>query len=166
MFRRNVNSLKGLKFFFSLRRNTKAVSPLVAVLLLISIAVTASIVTHTWLMSMISSQRQQAQTQIRIDMLEWYVTDDYLKLVVRNTGSVVTSVDSVGLRLNDSGAEWYIDSSEDAKGAMNPSDTLDVNWTEIDTDATGLLENSVSYVIRVTTTTGFYYELMAATPSK
>ena len=98
MFRRNVNSLKRLKFFFNLRRNTKAVSPLVAVLLLITISVTASIVTHTWLMSMISSQRQQAQTQIRIDMLEWHIADDYLKLTVRNTGSVVTDVVSIGLK--------------------------------------------------------------------
>jgi hypothetical protein len=115
---------------------------------------------------MISSQRQQAQTQIRIDMLEWHIADDYLKLTVRNTGSVVTDVVSIGLKLTDSGAEWYIDSSEDATGAMNPGDTLDLNWTETDTDADGLLENSVSYVIRVTTITGFYYELMAATPSK
>jgi flagellin-like protein len=64
-----------------LLKSTRAVSPLVATLLLIAIAVAASVITYSWVMSMIGSQSQQAQTQIRIDMITWVNStgefDDY-----------------------------------------------------------------------------------------
>ena len=68
--------------------------------------------------------------------------------------------------LPDSGAEWYIDISEDATGSFNPKDTLVLTWTEVDAGApNGFLTYSTSYVIKTTATTGFYYELVVATPS-
>jgi flagellin-like protein len=44
-------------------KNRKGISPLIATLLLIAIAVAASVLTYSWVMSMIGSQSGQAQTQ-------------------------------------------------------------------------------------------------------
>ena len=49
----------------------KGISPLIATLLLIAIAVAASVLTYSWVMSMIGSQSAQAQTQLRIDGVNW-----------------------------------------------------------------------------------------------
>ena len=45
----------------------RGVSPVIASLLLIAIAVAAAVVTYSWVMTMISTQGRQAQTSIRID---------------------------------------------------------------------------------------------------
>ena len=52
----------------------KGISPLIATLLLIAIAVAASVLTYSWVMSMITSQSAQAQTQVRIDSVTWGTT--------------------------------------------------------------------------------------------
>ena len=52
-------------------RKRKGISPLIATLLLIAIAVAASVLTYSWVMSMIGSQSAQAQTQVRIDSVTW-----------------------------------------------------------------------------------------------
>ena len=49
----------------------KGISPLIATLLLIAIAVAASVLTYSWVMSMIGSQSGQAQTQVRIDSVAY-----------------------------------------------------------------------------------------------
>jgi flagellin-like protein len=48
-------------------RKRKGISPLITTLLLIAIAVAASVLTYSWVMSMVGSQSAQAQTQVRID---------------------------------------------------------------------------------------------------
>jgi len=50
-----------------IKKSRKAVSPVIATLLLIAIAVAASVVTYSWVMSMVKTQGSQAQTSIRID---------------------------------------------------------------------------------------------------
>ena len=51
------------------RINRRAVSPVIATLLLIAIAVAAAVVTYSWVMSMTANQSQQAQTGIKIDQV-------------------------------------------------------------------------------------------------
>ena len=48
-------------------RNCKAVSPIIATLLLIAISVAAAVVTYTFVMNMTANQGSQAQTAVRID---------------------------------------------------------------------------------------------------
>jgi flagellin-like protein len=153
-------------------KDAKAISPLVATLLLIAIAVAASVITYSWVMSMIGAQSQQAQTQIRIDMVEWTVpfapgaATDTVILTVRNTGSVPADIESISIRVNDPGSSWYTDESADATGAIDVGDATTFTWLESDASAgIAYLANSESYLLRVTTTTGFYYEMVAATPS-
>ena len=60
--------MKNLKKF-KLRMNRRAVSPVIATLLLIAIAVAASVVTYSWVMSMTANQSQQGQTSVKVDQV-------------------------------------------------------------------------------------------------
>jgi flagellin-like protein len=63
----------------------RAISPILATLLLIVIAVAATIITYTWIMTYMSSTGQQAGVILRLDNVEWH--EGNVTLYVRNTGS-------------------------------------------------------------------------------
>ena len=86
----------------------KGISPLIATLLLIAIAVAASVLTYSWVMSMIGSQSGQAQTQVRIDSVA-YTYSNTAVVAVRNTGSIDATIESVWVRPNTAGSTWYKD---------------------------------------------------------
>ena len=69
----------------------KGASPVIAALLLIGIAVAGSVITYTFVMSMVKSQGSMAQIQIRLDevLFGYYDTEVCyaLKVTVRNTGA-------------------------------------------------------------------------------
>jgi flagellin-like protein len=71
--------LRGLK-------SRRAISPILATLLLIVIAVAATIITYTWIMTYMSSTGQQAGVILRLDNVQWPNTNQII-LYVRNTGS-------------------------------------------------------------------------------
>ena len=152
-------------------RNRKAISPLITTLLLIAIAVAASVLTYSWVMSMVGSQSAQAQTQVRIDTITWVkggnATGAWSKfdLLIRNTGSVAAQVESVSIRTNTAGSTASV-------WTAPAGSSIDVGITST-LHYLGHFANphfitwdiSTSYIIRVTTTTGFYYEMVATTPS-
>ena len=149
----------------SLRKDGKGISPLIATLLLIAIAVAASVITYSWVMSMIGSQSQQAQTQVRIDSLTWDVDSGTLTVVVRNTGSVSATIESIALRSSATGSTYYSESFTTGN-SINTGVTISLVWDETGGGASaGFLAVSTEYVIRVTTTTGFQYEMTATSPS-
>lgn len=146
-------------------KSRKAISPLIATLLLIAIAVAASVLTYSWVMSMVGSQATQAQTQMRIDSVTWHgkagPLPDGFDVLVRNTGSVATVVESISIRTNISGSAATIYTVSAAGGSIDvggtktiPNTLCTLAWTV-----------STSYVIRITTNTGFYYETTATTPA-
>jgi archaeal type IV pilus assembly protein PilA len=148
-------------------RKRKGISPLIATLLLIAIAVAASVLTYSWVMSMIGSQSAQAQTQVRIDSVTWNPSSGVptsFTLDVRNTGSVDATIESVSIRLNQAGSPTYVDSTTTGVKVGISSGTHTTVGTVTPT-TTVTLANSKSYVIRVTTNTGFYYEAVFTTPS-
>jgi flagellin-like protein len=135
----------------------KGISPLIATLLLIAIAVAASVLTYSWVMSMIGSQSAQAQTQVRIDSVQWNSTTAYTP-DVRNTGSVDAQLESVAIRENKAGSITYPIA---VTKAITTGTHLKVGVT-----LTGFtLKINTSYVVRVTTNTGFYYESVFTTGS-
>ena len=139
-------------------RKRKAISPLIATLLLIAIAVAASELTYSWVMSMVGSQSAQAQTQLRIDSVQW--TTGKCTLLLRNTGSTAATIESVSIRPNSAGSTLTLVTLVDPL-SVDVGKTYSYEFT-----STGWLwDNSSSYVIRVTSTTGFYYELVATTPA-
>jgi len=152
-----MSNQRSLKRF---RKDVKGISPLIATLLLIAIAVAASVITYSWVMSMIGSQSQQAQTQVRIDSVTWDVGANSLNVTVRNTGSVGATIETVSVRLSTQASTWYPVS---VSTAIDTGSTAEITW---DGATAGLtLASSSSYVIRVTTSTGFYYEMSAVSPA-
>jgi flagellin-like protein len=147
-----------------LKRDVKGISPLIATLLLIAIAVAASVITYSWVMSMIGSQSQQAQTQVRIDSVTWNVSGNEITMVIRNTGSVSATVESIAVRQSSSGATYY-SQSYTSGNSINTGSTISLTWTEAASGGTDLLDVSTEFVLRVTTTTGFQYEMVATSPT-
>ena len=157
-------------------RKRKAISPLIATLLLIAIAVAASVLTYSWVMSMVGSQSAQAQTQLRIDSVTWHGvtagppnTATGFSLVIRNTGSVSATVESISIRPNTAGSTiqtFKPTSAASVDVGLTLSTTAITTWDVIPkTGMSPVWTVSNSYVIRVTATTGFYYELVGTTPS-
>jgi len=148
--------------FFGDARGT---SPLVASLLLIALAVVASITTYSWVMSMTTFQGEIAQTEVRIDMVQWNVAQNQTKVTIRNMGAVAAKVEVISIRENVAGSTPHTAGgnavvSPNLPTTIQAGSTLDftVVWKDLK------LNSGKSYIIRTTCTTGFRYELVAASP--
>lgn len=68
-----------------LRKDVRAISPLIATLLLIAIAVAGSVISYSWITSMLTSQSNQAQAQVRVEQVTWAGDLKAVTATVRNT---------------------------------------------------------------------------------
>ena len=108
---------------------------------------------------------QQAQTQVRTDTITWDITNDNCSIVVRNTGSVAATVESIAIRLSASGSTFYA-VQYTTGNSINTGSTTAFEWTETSASApTDFLKTLTEYVVRITATTGFQYEMVATSPS-
>jgi len=73
----------------------KGISPILATLLLIVIAVAAVIVTYAWVMTFTTTQTSAAGKMIKFDSAVIDVASGNVTIYVRNTGTEVVSVDKV-----------------------------------------------------------------------
>ncbi len=132
-----------------LKKDAKGISPLIATLLLIAIAVAASVITYSWVMSMIGSQSTQAQTAVRIDNVEFDVGTESVTVTVRNIGSVSADLVTIGVKLTSA--------SSFATENVSPAQAIPVG-TAVDITVTlsGLdLTTGYNYDVKVITSTGF-----------
>jgi len=142
-------------------KNRRGISPLIATLLLIAIAVAASVMVYAWTMTMVQNQAIQAQTSIRIESVAWDVSPaNTCTVTVRNTGSVPCIIEGVAVRLNRSGTTYY---SDTVNLVLDVGGHGDVAWNLLTSSLD--LGPGESYSIRVTTSTGFFAEIIAVTPS-
>ena len=72
----------------------KGISPILATLLLIVIAVAAIVVTYAWVMTYMSSAGTQAGVQLSKDAVNW-PDNNTIKIYVRNTGTSDATIDAV-----------------------------------------------------------------------
>ena len=132
----------------------RAVSPVIAALLLIAISVAASVVTYTWVMTMIRNQTVQAQTSIRIDNVEFKKTGnvrDRVEIVVRNTGSVAAVIETLYLTYPNSTVAVH-----DLGGTViQPGRTCTFNVT---LSAGSYWEAGKAYGVKIVTDNGFTAE--------
>lgn len=139
-------------------RGLRAVSPVIATLLLISIAVASSLVTYLWVMDMVGTQANQAQTQFMIQQVDWNGGLNMVKTKIKNTGSLSVTIESISIRVNIDGSLWLEDSVAETT-SINVGSTAEIVWT-----SETALSPSSSYVIRVMCNTGFYNEMISTTP--
>lgn len=130
--------------------NKRGVSPVIAVLLLVVIAVAAAVLTYIWILSYTGSLQQQSGTEqlqerIKIDGVQ--VNDSNLKIYVRNIGDVKVKITSAYLLKNDNvlksntGLNVEID-----PGHVNYSITIDISGVS--------LNDGETYVVKVVTLKG------------
>jgi flagellin-like protein len=74
-------------------KSKKAISPILATLLLIVIAVAAIVVTYAWVMTYTSTTTTQAGIYLRKDSVSWQ--SNTIIIYVRNTGTADATLDAV-----------------------------------------------------------------------
>jgi flagellin-like protein len=84
-------------------KSKKGISPILATLLLIVIAVAAVIVTYAWVMTFTGSTTSQAGSVLTIENIRFYGSqDDDIEIVVRNSGTADAKVVEVYHGTSDS----------------------------------------------------------------
>lgn len=76
-------------------KSKKGISPILATLLLIVIAVAAVIVTYAWVMTFTTTQTTTAGKMIKFDSAVINATSDVVTVYVRNSGTEVVTVDKI-----------------------------------------------------------------------
>jgi len=130
--------------------NKRGVSPVIAVLLLVVIAVAAAVLTYIWILSYTGSLQQQSGTEqlqerIKIDGVQ--VSDSNLKIYVRNIGDVKVNITSAYLLKNDN----VLKSNTSLNVEIDPGHVVD----SITIDISGVsLNDGETYVVKVVTLKG------------
>jgi flagellin-like protein len=139
------------------RQNKKAISPIISTLLLIAIAVVASLVAYAWVMGYIGFQTAKTGSAIQIQSL----TDskNTLTVYVQNTGQGAVSLNANSVYVNGTLMSTVITSP--ANGVINPG----VTATLTATPPAGFAINSGDQdTVKVTSTGGTYSQVTQALP--
>jgi flagellin-like protein len=78
-----------------MQKSKEGISPILATLLLIVIAVAAVVVTYAWVMTFTGAQTGRAGKMIEFDSVVINATSDILTVYVRNTGTEQVTLDKV-----------------------------------------------------------------------
>jgi flagellin-like protein len=78
-------------------KSKKGISPILATLLLIVIAVAAVIVTYAWVMTFTGSTTSQAGAMLNVENVRFYGSGDNVEIVIRNSGTADAEVAEVYL---------------------------------------------------------------------
>ncbi|WNZ28634.1 MAG: hypothetical protein IAX21_08215 [Candidatus Bathyarchaeota archaeon] len=78
-------------------KSKKGISPILATLLLIVIAVAAVIVTYAWVITFTETTASNAGAILTVENVRFYtsVSTDYVEVVVRNSGTADAKIDTV-----------------------------------------------------------------------
>jgi len=163
-------------------RNRKAVSPVIATLLMIAVAVAASVVMYSWVNTMVKTQATQSQTAIRIDQVQFYNYQDTMQISVsiRNTGTTgaviqtmyiyradaqIAKLDKVNIAIPAGVLSSFGFTTAQSVGGVP-------QWYADPVDAAnqiilpeGELRTSAAYLIRLVTDNGFSVEGTYYTPN-
>ncbi|MEN3016974.1 MAG: archaellin/type IV pilin N-terminal domain-containing protein [Candidatus Methanosuratincola petrocarbonis] len=134
---------------FKLPKSKKGVSPIIATLLLIVIAVAAAVVTYSFVMGFIGTSTNPSgqQGQMSIDSATIYANGSF-NIYVRNTGSKALTVDAV-----------YINNRL-AEGNMNKSLPIGQSIQLLNTNVSGFgLTPGQSYTVKVVCIDGTTVEI-------
>lgn len=132
--------------------NKKGVSPIIAVLLLIVITVTAALLTYLWVLGYIGSaqrsgQPSQLEEKIKIDGVK--VSDNRVTIYVRNIGSVRVVIQAAYILNATTGT--VIDAETNLNVGLDPGE---VSGTNVYVEVSGTYTSGYTYVAKVVTTKG------------
>jgi archaeal type IV pilus assembly protein PilA len=134
------------------RRNARAISPVIATLLMIAIAVVASLVTYAWVMGYMNFTTEKTGKAIQIQSVSYPTTapsGNVFTVYVQNVGDSDLTLSSV-----------FINGAL-ATGSWTPSSALTKgNTASMQATATGSLGTGVqSITIKVTSTDGTFSQI-------
>lgn len=112
-------------------KSKKGISPILATLLLIVIAVAAVIVTYAWVMTFTASTTSQAGAVLTVENVRYYNTSssEYnIDITLRNSGTADATVDSVYMGTSASDLE-LLTSSEASTGNVVAGSTYTIEIT-------------------------------------
>lgn len=158
---------------FKIAHSKKGISPILATLLLIVIAVAAVIVTYAWVLTFTGSQTQQAGAVLVRENVRYYSSSGTAKnrtdIVIRNSGTSDAKIVAVywsstgytALQQLTSGTDYSISSSTVSAGS---SSTITISWGSGTTPG-GAWDVSTTYYYKVVTEAGQYLEFSAKSPA-
>ena len=132
-------------------QSRKAISPILATLLLIVIAVAAIVVTYAWVMTYISSTTSQAGIMLSEDNTSW-PSAGKIVITVRNTGTSDATLDKI-----------YIGANENNLTPINSTDVTYDPTSQIVSKNGGTITITVTYSWNSTTT--YYFKIAPLTGS-
>jgi flagellin-like protein len=130
-------------------KSKKGISPILATLLLIVIAVAAVIVTYAWVMTFTESTTSQAGAVLKVDNVRFYNSGNNIEIIVRNSGTGDAQVDTVyaGTTASNLATQTDVTYSPTSQ-IVTAGSTLNVTITYDWTDGT-------TYHFKITTNEGF-----------
>jgi archaeal type IV pilus assembly protein PilA len=145
---KEMNIGKSIRKF---RRNTRAISPVIATLLMIAIAVVASLVTYAWVMGYMNFTTEKTGKAIQIQSVSYPTTapsGNVFTVYVQNVGDSDLTLSSV-----------FINGAA-ATGSWTPAALAKGNTAYMNATATGSLGTGVqSITIKVTSTDGTFSQI-------
>ena len=120
----------------SILKSKKGISPILATLLLIVIAVSAVIVTYAWVMTFTGSTTSQAGAILSLDNYRFYTnTDDYVEITLRNSGTSDAKVETVYAGTSESNlisqtVDSYNPSSQIVSEGETITITIQFDWDD------------------------------------
>jgi flagellin-like protein len=145
------------KKFRKFRRNVKAISPVISVLLMIAVAVVASLVVYSWVMGYVGFQTAKTGNAIQIQSMA-NSTSGYLTLYVQNVGDGGVTLDANSVYVN--GAHVGITSTTPAAYIAAQNTTTVVTNYSLWVSGT----NSTTITVKVTTTGGTFSQVTDSFP--
>jgi flagellin-like protein len=150
-------------------KSKKAITPILATLLLIVIAVAAIVVTYAWIMTYIGGLGQQAGVMLKKENVRFYGTPDAAKnltdFTVGNTGTSNTQILRIYIG-NSSGNLIDQTSFSDIKTGMpldgESATTIHVTWPN---DLADSWEAGKTYYFKIIPAQGQYLELPVEAPA-
>ncbi len=128
-----MNSIKKMLKLRSLHRNIKAVSPVIATIIIVAIAITMSIAVAYWMLGLGSSFTKYEKVEFTTAYVDYGKSDAAnftISMQVKNTGSAAATIDTTSILYNGKPASAYMDSNSKCtvtvyyNGAETPQITL------------------------------------------
>jgi len=129
-------------------KTKKAISPILATLLLIVIAVAAIVVTYAWIMTYMSAQTTQAGVLLSKDAVSW-PTNNYIIIYVRNVGTSDATIDAIYIGTSSTNLE------KQTNVQFTPSNQIvEANGGLINITVTYTWSSDTTYYFRIVPKTG------------
>ena len=141
-------------------KSKKGISPILATLLLIVIAVAAVIVTYAWVMTFTASTTSQAGAMLTVENVRFYGSDD-IEIVIRNSGTGDAKV--VEVYHGTSASDLQKISSSDITYSPSSQIVSAGSSLEIDIEDTDW-DSGTRYYFKVVTEEGFSLPFSAEAP--